>query len=509
VAEEKVGRKPTLAEALIVLIVIATVISFCVLKLGVDSHIPILLCAIFTAFMGIVVLKQPWKQIENGMINGIAIAMQAILILSIVGCMIGAWVQSGVVPSLIYYGLDLLSPAYFLLATLLVCSVVSLATGSSWTTSGTVGIAMMGIGAGLGIAAPVTAGFVISGAYFGDKMSPLSDTTNLAPAVAGNDLFDHIGAMLWTTRPTYLIVAVIAGVMGMKYAGGAIDASKITLIQQVMQAEFSISLLGFVPPLLVIVLAVMKTPAIPGLIIGVLTGAAMALFQGTGLADVLGALHYGYETSVANMVAEAGSMEAVTEALKGVALVGDGYSIEMINEVGTLLSDLLTRGGLDSMMWTISLILIALALGGIMESCGFLEVLLEKMLLVIRSVGGLVTAVIASCFFCNLFLGDQYLSIVMPGRLFKPGFEEFEAKGKRGLAPRMLSRSLEDAGTLTSALVPWNTCGAYQFSVLGVSALAYAPFAFLNWLNPLVAIAITYMGIGVFWKEDMKAKEAE
>ncbi len=508
-AEEKVGRKPSFIEASLVLVVIAVVISGSVLKLGLDAHVPIFLCAVFTAFMGIFVLKYPWKKIENGMINGIMIAMQAILILTIVGSMIGAWVQSGVVPSLIYYGLDLLSPGFFLLATLLVCSIVSLATGSSWTTSGTVGIAMMGIAAGLGIPAHITAGFIISGAYFGDKMSPLSDTTNLAPAVAGNDLFDHIRAMLWTTGPTYIIVAVIAGFMGMKYAGGALDASKISLIQQVMQAEFHVSLLGFIPPVLVIIMATAKVPAIPGLIIGMLAGSVMSLFQGVGLADVMGALHYGYETSVANAVSEAGSMEAVTEALKGVALVGDNISLDMVHEVGSLLADLLTRGGLDGMMWTISLILLALALGGIMETCGFLEVLLEKILGMVHSVGGLVTSVIASCIFSNLFLGDQYLAIVMPGRLFRPGFENFEYKGKKGLAPRMLSRSLEDAGTLTSALVPWNTCGAYQSSVLGVHPFAYAPYAFLNWLNPIVAITITYLGIGVFWKEDMENNKEE
>jgi NhaC family Na+:H+ antiporter len=502
-AEERVGRKPSFAEALLVLAVIAAVISGSVLKLGLDAHVPIFLCAVFTAVMGIFVLKHPWKKIESGMINGIMIAMQAILILTIVGSMIGAWVQSGVVPSLIYYGLDLLAPGFFLLATLFVCSIVSLATGSSWTTSGTVGIAMMGIAAGLGIPAHVTAGFIISGAYFGDKMSPLSDTTNLAPAVAGNDVFDHIRAMLWTTGPTYIIVAVIAGFMGMKYAGGTLDATKISLIQQIMQAEFHVSLLGFIPPVLVIVMAAAKIPAIPGLIIGMLAGSVMSLFQGVALGDVMSALHYGYETSIANMVAEAGSMDAVTEALKGVALVGENINLDMVHEVGTMLADLLTRGGLDGMMWTISLILLALALGGIMETCGFLEVLLEKILGMVHSVGGLVTAVIASCIFSNLFLGDQYLSIVMPGRLFKTGFENFEYKGKKGLAPRMLSRTLEDAGTLTSSLVPWNTCGAYQSSVLGIHPFAYAPYAFLNWLNPLVAILISYLGIGVFWKEDM------
>ncbi len=375
----------------------------------------------------------------------------------IIGMVIGIWMQSGVVPSLIYYGLSILSPSIFLLATLLITSIVSLSTGSSWTTSGTVGIALMGIAHGLGIPAPLTAGVVISGAYFGDKMSPLSDTTNLAPAVAGSSLFDHIRAMVWSTGPTYLIVAAICIVIGMKYAGGTLDAEKISAMQQMMKAEFNIGLLGFLPPVLVIVLAVMKTPAIPGLFAGVLVAAVMSAVQGNGLGDIINAIHYGYEASFAADVA--GAEGGALLSLLGEANLS--VAPEMATEVGELLTDLLSRGGLDSMMWSISLVFSALFFGGAMEACGFLETIVGSITKQVKTVGGMMGAVIGSCFVANLFL-ETSTCPRHTGRMFKVSFEE------KGLAPRMLSRALEDSGTLTSALIPWNTCGAFQSSVLGV-----------------------------------------
>ncbi|EFC90888.1 MULTISPECIES: Na+/H+ antiporter NhaC [Dethiosulfovibrio] len=494
------GRRPSFMEAAVLLIICAGLISYGVLKLGADAHIPIILSAVLVSLWGAFVLKFPWQSIEEGIIQGITMALQAILILMMVGLVIGSWIQSGVVPSLIYYGLDILSPKIFLLATLVICAVVALATGTSWGTSGTVGIALMGVGAGLGIPAPVTAGIIISGAYFGDKMSPLSDTTNLAPAVAGTDLFTHIRAMIWTTGPTFLIVAAITIFLGNKYSGGTLDISKIQAIQAVMAGEFHISLMGLVPPLIVIGLAVAKIPALPGLFAGILFACGMSLFQGFGFGDVIGALHYGYEATVSGQIAAAETIDAVSQLMAQGSITG--VSPELAKDAGVMLSDLLTRGGLDSMMWTISLILSALSFGGIMERCGFLEVLLQTILKGVKSVGGMVTSVLASCFICNLFLGDQYLSIVMPGRMFKNAFEE------KGLHAKMLSRTLEDAGTLTSVLIPWNTCGAYNASVLGVPTLEYLPYAFMNYLNPIVAIVMTYLNIGVFWQEGKEPKKA-
>ncbi|HOI81363.1 MAG TPA: Na+/H+ antiporter NhaC [Synergistales bacterium] len=498
---EKQQVKPSLGLSIGVFVAAAVIISFGVLKLGVDAHIPIVFSAVLVCIVGLTVLKMPWSQIEEGGLNAIAVALQAVVILMIIGMVIGIWIQSGVVPSLIYYGLSILSPSIFLLATLLITSIVSISTGSSWTTAGTVGIALMGIAHGLGIPAPLTAGIVVSGAYFGDKMSPLSDTTNLAPAVAGANLFDHIRAMVWSTGPTYLIVAAICVFLGMRYAGGALDAEKISAMQQMMKAEFNIGLLGFLPPLLVIGLAVRKAPAIPGLFAGVLVAAIMSAVQGNGIGDIIDAIHYGYGASVSGEFAGAEG-EALLNMLSQFNL---DIAPEMATEVGGMLSELVSRGGLDSMMWTISLIFCALFFGGVMEACGFLETIVGSITRQVKTVGGMMGSVIGTCFLANLFLGDQYLALVIPGRMFKTAFEE------KGLAPRMLSRATEDAGTLTSALIPWNTCGAFQSSVLGVATLAYAPYAFLNYLNPIVSIIMSYMKIGIYWRKedgtDIVAKE--
>jgi NhaC family Na+:H+ antiporter len=509
------GRKPSFGEALFVLVVDALIISYGVLDihfesgatfgLALSAHVPLFIAAVFTAIVGVFFIGKKWRAVEEGMINGITVALQAVLILMTIGGLIGAWIQSGVVPTLIYYGLNLLSPQYFLLASLLICSIVSLSTGSSWSTSGTVGIALMGIGAGLGVPAPVTAGFVISGAYFGDKMSPLSDTTNLAPAVAGSDLFSHIRAMLWTTGPTLLIVAGIAVYMGGSYSGAELDSSRISVIQQMMSSEFAISKIGFLPPLLVLLLAALKVPALPGITAGMLLAAGMSLFQGVGLGDVLGALHSGYTPGLISQVAESADIGAVNELLKG-AVVFQPENFETVKEVASMLNDLLARGGLTGMLETVALILVALVLGGIMETCGFLEVLLERLMAKVKSVFGLVGAVISSCVFTNMFLGDQYLALVMPGRMFRPAFEDFRKDGK-GLDPKLLSRSLEDSGTLTSVLVPWNTCGAYNSGVLGVPTLSYLPYAFLNYINPLVALLMTRLGIGIPWVDKHETGE--
>jgi len=499
--ERKEQVQPSLGLSIGVFIVAASIISYGVLVLGVDAHIPIVISAVVVSCVGLYVLKKPWSEIEEGGLNAIAVALQAVVILMIIGMVIGIWIQSGVVPTLIYYGLSILSPGIFLLATLLICSIVAISTGSSWTTTGTVGVALLGIGFGLGIPAPVTAGVIISGAYFGDKMSPLSDTTNLAPAVAGADLFDHIRAMVWSTGPTYLLVAAITIFLGMKYGGGTMDAAKIEAMQSMLLAEFPISPIGFIPPLVVILLAVLKTPAIMGLFSGVIIAGFMSFFQGNGIADIINAIHYGYGALLSAEIAgaEAG---ALTSLLSEHGLT---MAPELASEVGATLSDLLTRGGMDSMMWSISLVLSALFFGGTMEACGFLESIVGSLMKSVKTIGGIMTSVMVSCFVSNMFLGDQYLSIVIPGRMFKMAFEE------KGLAPRMLSRATEDAGTLTSVLIPWNTCGAYQSSVLGVPTLAYLPYAFLNYLNPFVSIIMSYTKIGVYWRtssgEDVISRE--
>ena len=496
-------KNPSLRFALIVLLINALIICIGVLPEDLygfeqGAQIPLLIASIVSAACGVYFLKVKWKDMEEGIFKTISTALQAMLILMIIGSLVGSWMHSGVAPTLIYYGLELLSPRYFLLAALFICCIVSLSTGSSWSTSGTIGIALMGIAIGLEIPAPIAAGFIISGAYFGDKMSPLSDTTNLAPAVAGSNLFTHIGAMCWTTLPVLAIVAVIAVFMG-QGVSGELDSSKIVLMQEMMKSEFNISWICFIPPILVLTSAAMKIPAIPGIILGILSSVVISIFNGTGLGSIIGVLFDGYSPGLISELGNAESAEAVLGLIEGTA-VAAGSAPDRIIEIGKMLAQLFERGGMNSMMETIALILMALSLGGVLESCGYLEVLINKLLETVKTTTGLVASVIASCIVTNVFLADQYISLVLPGRMFKGAFEKTEFNGKK-MAPVMLSRTLEDSGTLTSVLIPWNTCGAYNAGVLGVSTFAYAPYAFLNYLVPIAALIMTKLGIGMKWQE--------
>lgn len=447
-------RKPMVWEALIPVAALILFLAVTIIKYDGSPHIPLMFAAVVAAIMAKRV-GYKWDEIEKGVINSIGMSMQAILILIIIGTVIGSWILSGTVPAMIYYGLKILSPGIFLAATCVICSIVSLATGSSWTTAGTVGVALLGVGRGLGIPAPMIAGAIISGAYFGDKMSPLSDTTNLAPAMAGTTLFEHVKHMLYTTGPSYAISLILYGILGLQFANKQLDYIQINKILEALSNQFSINLFLLIPPIVVIILVVKKVPAIPGLFMGTILGAVFALiFQGKGFGDIVSVLNSGY-------VSETG-FKAVDE--------------------------LLTRGGAQSMMYTVSLILCAMTFGGIMEKAGFLQVLAEKLLFWSKSTGSLVLTTIFSCIFANIIAGDQYLSIVVPGRMYKDEF------AKRGLHPKNLSRCLEDSGTLTSALIPWNTCGAFMFGALGVHPFVFLPFAFLNIINPIISIIYGYTG---------------
>ncbi|MGL1933202.1 MAG: Na+/H+ antiporter NhaC [Desulfotalea sp.] len=455
------GNFPSLKLSLTVFFLCAFTIGFSVLYFGVDAHIPLIFCSIISASAGIFILKIEWSGIQEGIAKGITTALIPVVILMMVGLLVASWIASGTVPTLIYYGLQLLSPKFFLLASLLLCSLVALSTGSSWTTAGTVGLALMGIGGALGVPAPMTAGAIISGAYFGDKMSPLSDTTNLAPAIAGGELFDHIRAMMWTTFPTLILAGIIYTILGLRFGGDLTSATDISLISTTMQNNFSIGFIAMIPPLFLLVASAKKIPAIPILIIGVILGCIIAMVnQGIALKDLISIIHYGYKSDT------------------GVKIV----------------DSLLSRGGLDHMMWTISLIICALSFGGIMERCGFFESILRGLGKLVSKPSSLIGTTLISGFLGNVLLGDQYLGIIIPGKTLKPAYD------KMGLAPRMLSRSLEDSGTLTSVLIPWTACGAYMFGVLGVNAFAYAPYALVNWMCPVIAYLMTLLGIGIFWK---------
>ncbi len=490
--QAKEPKIPSLGLSVLVFLAVAAMIAAAVLIYETDIHIILIFGALLAGIVGVFYLGNPYSKIEKGIIDGIMVGMQACLILYTVGPLVGTWIASGVVPSMIYYGLSILSPSIFLFATLFICSVVSLATGSSWATAGTVGIALLGIALGLGVPAPLTVGIIISGGYFGDKMSPLSDTTNLAPGVAGTDLFQHIRAMCWTSGPTYIIVICITLFLGFRYSQGELDYTKIEALKTILSHEFWISPISFVAPLVVIVLSAMRKPALPALWVGIFISVIFAVVEGVGIGDLLNIMQTGYVPMLSAEIAGTGEdAAALAKILADNSITIDPQvALESAKDIVSLME----RGGLQSMNWTISLILCAFTFGSTMDVCGFLRVMLEAIMKPIKSVGGMITAVILSCFVCDIFLGDQYLSIAMPGTMFKSEFDRV------GLHPRMLSRSLEDAGTLLSVLVPWNTCGAYHSSVLGVPTFHYLPFAFFNYLNPIVAITMTYLGIGIFWR---------
>lgn len=487
-------KRPGLLLSIFVLCISALIVTFGVVDvelesgshfgLGLPAQVPLLFSTIFAALVGAFYLKISWKDLEKGMSGAIQVSIQAIVILILVGCLVGSWIQSGVVATMIYYGLEVMSPKYFYLASLIISVVVALATGCCWTTSSTVGVALIGISAGLGLPLPITAGFVISGAYFGDKISPLSDTTNLAPAVSGSELFEHVRAMMTTTLPTLAITAVIAFMMGNSSDGS--DGGRIALIQDMMTSEFNISFWAFIPPLIILTMASMKISAIPGIVAGIMGSIVLALCRGSTAHEALEVLFSGYVPVHFSEFVSLGESQAA---------------------VANLLTQLFTRGGMTSMLETVCLIVVALSLGGIMEVCGFLDVILDSLMRHVKSVAGLIGSVLVSAFMANVFLSEQYLSIIVPGRMFKRAFDERTFKDKktnveRKLAPVMLSRSLEDSGTMTSVLVPWNTCGVYVSSVLGVATLDYLPYCFMNWLNPIVAFILTAVGIGIIWRKD-------
>ncbi len=459
---KRTRREATLGVALIPIFALIIFLVIGIVIYEQDPHVPLVMGSCVAVAVAVFMLGRSWADIEDGILKTINMGMQACLILMIIGMLVGAWIAGGIVPSMIYYGLQILAPSIFLVATMILCSIVSLATGSSWTTSATVGVALIGIAAGIGVPLPLAAGAIISGAYFGDKMSPLSDTTNLAPAMAGATLFDHIKHMIYTTGPSYIIAMVLFGVFSVQFAGQELDKSTIDALLGVLSENFTINLLMIVPPILVIAMVVLKVPAIPGLLGGVFLGALFAvLFQGQSFGSILDILQNGfvYEAADPN------------------------------SEVQVMVADLLSKGGMQSMLWTVSLIICALSFGGILESTGMLEVIAGSLLKLARGTGSLVAVTILSCIFINVISSDQYLSIVIPGRMYKDAYAE------RGLAPRNLSRTLEDGGTITSPLVPWNTCGAYMAKSLGVPTVEYIPYCFLNLVNPIVSIVLASLGL--------------
>ena len=481
------GKKIPMWQCLLVMVVLIALIFWGV-RIDEDAgeaHVSLIFAG---AFAAIVAMLNGWKwnYMEQGILAAINRTMQAILILAVVGLMLGSWMAGGVVPSMMYYGIKVIAPSIFLFTACLLCSIVSLATGSSWSTAGSMGVALIGVGTALGFPAYMTAGAVVSGAYFGDKMSPLSDTTNLAPAVAGATLFDHVKHMIWTTGPSLVIALIAYLVLGFtNSSGGAADLSTIDEILAFITDNYNVSLLCLIAPLFVIVAVALKLPALPALIGGVVLGLPFFPMQSNSLKSVPSILNYGV----------------------GVEIPEDASDV--IAELGSLL----TSDGMQGMMWTISLILCAMVFGGIVDCTGIMGSIAGALLKLARGTrGGLVTVTIISCIIVNALCSDQYLAIILPGRMYKEAFEDLR------LAPKNLSRCLEDSGTITSNFIPWNTCGATMSKFLQCPQWGkggYAPFAILNWLNPLVSIFYGFTGISMVKMTDeeyariLEEREAE
>jgi NhaC family Na+:H+ antiporter len=450
-----------------------------------SSSGPNQLALIFSAMIGALLGWRngySWKEMQQGIVHGISLSTGAILILLMVGALIGSWILSGTVPTMIHMGLSILSPAWFYAAAVVICAVVSLATGSSWTTAGTIGVALIGIATVQGLHLGLAAGAIISGAYFGDKMSPLSDTTNLAPAMAGTDLFTHIKHMAWTTTPSILIAIALFAGAGL-WLGGATDAPEIAAMQSQLATQFNVSWVMLLPAVVVITLVVRKVPAFPALLIGALTGSVFAmLFQRDAVLRFVG------ETDLSSVLA----------LVKGAwTALFDGYTSTSGNAA---LDELLTRGGMSGMLNTVWLILTAMTFGAVMETTGMLQRIAAAILSSVRGTGSLIAATIGTAIGMNIVASDQYIAIVLPGRMFRAEYK------RRGLRAKNLSRALEDGGTLTSALVPWNTCGAFMAGTLGVATFTYLPFAFFNLINPLISMLYGFTGFTI---EKLEPGESE
>ena len=415
-----------------------------------------------------------WADIEKSIVNGISISLGAILILLAVGALIGTWLLSGTVPTMIYYGLQIIDPSWFYAACCIVCGIVAMSIGSSWTTAATVGVAFIGISNGFEMSTAVTAGAVISGAYFGDKLSPLSETTNLAPAVAGSELFEHIRYMLLTTIPSISIALILFLFIGFDHSSGNIEkAASIETLTSTLEATYNISAFNLIPLFILLALAYKKMPAFPAVAIGAIIGAVWsAIFQQELILSMAG--------------------EGVRETTANITVIWTAFFDGVVVDTGNQEIDkLLSRGGMASMLNTIWLVMCALSFGAVLEHLGMLAKFVETILKTAKSIGSLITSTIVTCIGTNLITADQYMAIVMPGRMFK---EEYQ---RRGLHPTVLSRTLEDSGTITSPLIPWNTCGAFMFGALALSSYDYIFYCFFNLINPFIAIIYAYTGFKI------------
>lgn len=456
---EKTKQEFNFFIALIPLLLMIAAMGITVVWLGQDPHIPLIFG---TASAAAVALMHgyKWDDIESMMFKGIRLALPAVVIIMLVGLIIGSWIGGGIVATMIYYGLALISPSLFLVTIIILCAIVSISIGSSWSTMATVGVAGMGIGLSMEIPAPMIAGAVISGSYFGDKMSPMSDTTNLASGLTNTDLFVHIKHMFYTTIPAIVIALIVFFFLGRQFGGeNAASPEEVTGMMAALQENFIISpWLLLVPVAMILCIVLFKMPAIPALVVGIVLGFLCHLFvQGGDVGDAVGALQ-------------------------------SGYVIETNNQ---MINDLFNNGGLQGMMFTVSMTIVAMTFAGILEYSGMLKSIMQQIIKVAKGTFGVVASTIVAAFTTNATCSEQYISIVVPSRMFLRTYIE------KNLHSKNLSRSLEDGGTLTSVFIPWNTCGVYIYGVLGVAAWDYAPYAILNFTVPVIALILAATGIGI------------
>jgi len=450
-AKAKISTSGAISVMLFLMIAVLTQVF--IFDNGAAIHITLILVIVYASAVAMI-SGHTWKEVQEGILHGCHVAMLPMLILMMVGVLIASWIAAGTIPAFIYYGIKLLAPEYFLFSACIICCFGSLATGSSWTTSATFGVAFMGIGIGLSIPPAYTAGAVISGSIFGDKMSPLSDSTNLAAGIVGADLFDHIKSMIYSTGPAILLTLICFFIFGLTISmDGIPDESKINIMLNGLKDNYSLSIITFIPPLVVITLAMKKYDGLLVMVVASIIGALIAMtLQGASVEMMFSAMNYGY-------VSNTGIPE---------------------------IDNLLARGGLQSMMWTVSLGFVALGMGGLLEKTKMLNLLLAQIETLVKSVPGLVTTHVISSFLINMFAAAQFLAIIIPGRMLLPIYKRHK------LLPQVCSRVCEDSATVTSPLIPWGLGGVYYSSVLGVATLDYLPYTWLAFFAPLMTLLLAY-----------------
>lgn len=468
---EKDLKKPSFAVSLSSVAFLFIIIIAQLIAVGSpDIHLTLVFAIAFTVLM-LMLTGIKWSKVEEGVMHGCKIATIPMLILMFIGMLIPALIAAGTIPTLIYYGLKIINPSVFLLTTTLICSIASICTGSSYTTGGTFGVAFMGISMGLGIPPAITAGAVISGAVIGDKMSPLSDSTNLAAGVTETDLFAHIKSMFYTTTPAFIISLILYGILGMRYDVTSIDTTAVDTILTGISQNINITpmyaLISLIPLIAIVIMAVKKVNALAAMVIASIIAMVFAIItQGYNIIEMMSFMNYGFSIDT------------------GVADV----------------NRLLNRGGIQSMMWTVSLGYLGLSYGGILEKTGIMEVLLSKMTSLIKNARNLIITHVISSLIVNLISASQYVSIIIPGRMYLPAYK------KLGIRSDVASRTCEDSGTVLSPLVPWGLCGVFFTGTLGVSTLQYFPYAFLCYLTPIVAIIYAITGKFIWYEKDDVSK---